>query len=242
MSKLDIQNFVKELNRINDAPNPDTYVEKTRALLAEGDAVFNASINIKQRIADGSFRKAISGVTYIEEIFNEGTIQRPVVDLVQQGGTMLGIGLLGYTYIMERQLANNKRVVIVHWKDKREDSFEVFSSLKNFCLSYKEYNYNTLSNYLSKRKIAYSNEHIHIERKNVFLKPKPDIDLRIRRIFPVVRKVPLKEANDAIRDLNYWLTQPATKRIAAVTYLLSQSLEKGQRIDKTRIVKRKCKA
>jgi len=102
MSQLDIDNFIKELNNINDAPNPETYTEKTRALLLEGDTVFEASSIIKERIANGSFQKTISGVTYIEEITSKGIINRPVVDLVQQGGTMLGIGLLGYTYIMEK--------------------------------------------------------------------------------------------------------------------------------------------
>jgi NTE family protein len=38
----------------------------------------------------------------IEELVDGEIVHRPVVDLVQQGGTMLGIGLLGYTYIMER--------------------------------------------------------------------------------------------------------------------------------------------
>jgi hypothetical protein len=68
-----------------------------------------------------------------------------------------------------------KRVVLVHWKNKPENPYEVFSSLKNFCLSYKDYNYNTLSNYLSKGKVPYANQDIHIERKSVFLKPKPEI-------------------------------------------------------------------
>lgn len=114
--------------------------------------------------------------------------------------------------------------------------------MKSFCLSYTEYNYNTMSNYLSKRKIAYHKEHIHIERKNVLLKPKSDNELRIRRIAPVVRKLHLKKANDAIRDLDYWLAQPASERIATVTFLISQSLKTGQRINKRRIVKRKRKA
>ena len=102
----DIQDFLKELDRINDSPNPEKYERRTRDLLAEGDAVFEASTNVKKRIADGSFQRTISGQTYIEEYVEENKNQirkeRPVVDLVQQGGTMLGIGLLGYTYVMEK--------------------------------------------------------------------------------------------------------------------------------------------
>jgi hypothetical protein len=116
----------------------------------------------------------------------------------------------------------------------------VFSSLKNFCLSYAEYNYNTLSNYISKKKIAYENEKIRIERKNIFSKPKESRNIT-RSIVPVVRKVRLKEADDEVRDLAYWLAQPVAARINAVTFLISQSLKKGERMDKTKIVKRKMK-
>ena len=143
---------------------------------------------------------------------------------------------------MDKSPVINKRVVVVYWKNKKEEPFEVFSSLKNFCLSYKDYNYNTLSNYLSREKIAYDNDNVHIERKNIILKPKTGNSTVIKRsIVPVVRKVPLKEANDAAHDVTYWLTRPASERVAAATYLMLQSLEKGQKIDKTRIVKRKLK-
>lgn len=142
---------------------------------------------------------------------------------------------------MNKAASNNKRVVVVYWKNKKEDPLEVFSSLKNFCLSYKEYNYNTLSNYLSREKKAYDNEHVHIERKNVFLKPKVN-NTQIRQIAAVVRRVPLKEAQDTIRDLEYWLSKPVAERGAAVTYLMSQLLKNGQRLDKTIIVKRKLKS
>jgi hypothetical protein len=76
----------------------------------------------------------------------------------------------------------------------------------------------------------------------VILKPISDRSFPVRRIAHVVRKVPLKEANDTMRDLDYWLAQPAVERIATVTYLMSQFIEKGQRLDKSIIVKRKLKA
>lgn len=93
----------------------------------------------------------------------------------------------------------NKRVVVAYWKNHPENPIEVFSSLKNFCLSYQDYNYNTLSNYLSKAKVPYETEKVRVERKNIFLQPKTSN----RKIVSVVRKVSLKEANDYEHDLNY---------------------------------------
>jgi hypothetical protein len=136
-----------------------------------------------------------------------------------------------------------KRVVVVHWKNKPEDPFEVFSSLKNFCLSYEDYNYNTLSNYLSKGKIAYDNQQMRIERKLVILKPKNNPDSAAKRsIVPVVRKVLLHEADDAKKDMNFWLSKSPLDRISAVTDLISDSMKKSKRLDKKKIVKRKLKA
>ena len=95
----------------------------------------------------------------------------------------------------------NKCVVVVYWKNHPENPIEVFSSLKNFCLSYLEYNYNTLSNYLSKAKVPYETDKVRVERKNIFLQPK----IQVRKIIPVIRKVALKQANDYKQDLNYWM-------------------------------------
>ena len=137
--------------------------------------------------------------------------------------------------------ASNKRVVLVYWKNQPENPFEVFSNLKNFCLSYKEYNYNTISNYLSKDKIAYDNKDIRIERKNVILKPKAVSKTFERKIVPVVRKVLLSEANDNVHDLEYWLNKPVKDRATAVTQIISQSLTAGQRMDKLRVIKKPMK-
>ncbi|AMP97600.1 hypothetical protein AY601_0651 [Pedobacter cryoconitis] len=130
-----------------------------------------------------------------------------------------------------------KRVIVVFWKNNMESPFEVFSNLKNFCLSYPQFNYNTISNYLSKAKVAYENQEIRIERKNIISKPAPE--LRIRKIAPVLRKVMMKDANDEQHDLKYWLGRPVKERAAAVTYIISQSLAKGQRMDKTKLVKKR---
>ncbi len=64
-----------------------------------------------------------------------------------------------------------RRVIIVTWKGENK-STEVFSSLKNFCLSYTQYNYHSLTNHLSKTDKSYENETIKIERAPVFTKPK----------------------------------------------------------------------
>ncbi|KEQ28080.1 hypothetical protein [Pedobacter antarcticus] len=140
---------------------------------------------------------------------------------------------------MEILSVQGKRVIVVFWKNNTENPFEVFSNLKNFCLSYPQFNYNTISNYLSKAKVAYENQEIRIERKNIILKPKPAPEPRIRKIAPVLRRVMLKDANDEQHDLIYWLGRPVKERAAAVTHIISQSLTKGQRMDKTKLVKKR---
>jgi hypothetical protein len=132
----------------------------------------------------------------------------------------------------------NKRVVVVYWKNQPENPIEVFSSLKNFCLSYLEYNYNTLSNYLSKAKVPYETDKVRLERKNIFLKPK----IQERKILPLLRKVVLKEANDYTQDLNYWMTKTPAERLSALSFLVRQSIKKDQKLDKTKIIKRKLRS
>ncbi|MFP5082170.1 hypothetical protein [Pedobacter sp. JCM 36344] len=140
---------------------------------------------------------------------------------------------------MEIYQPQKKRVIVVFWKNNPEAPFEVFSNLKNFCLSYTQYNYNTISNYLSKAKVPYENSDMRIERKSIISKPKPVIGSRVRKIVPVLRRVMMKDADDEDRDLKYWLSRPVTERAAAVTFIISQSLTKGQRMDKTKLVKKR---
>ena len=136
--------------------------------------------------------------------------------------------------------ARSKTVIVVYWKNKKDNPFEVYSSLKNFCITHNTYNYNTLSNYLSKRRIAYENDQLRIERKQIISKPLVN-ETRVRTIVPVVRKVLLKEANDQFNDLEYWLNKPAVERISAVSHIIAQSIKKDQRMDKEKIVKGKLK-
>jgi hypothetical protein len=62
-------------------------------------------------------------------------------------------------------------------------------------------------------------------------------------ITPVVHKTPLKSLDEKMNDLNYWLGQPLVKRLEAVTFLISQTVDlKTTRMDKTHVVRRKLKA
>ena len=112
-----------------------------------------------------------------------------------------------YINIMEINQPQKKRVIVVFWKNNPETPFEVFSNLKNFCLSYTQYNYNTISNYLSKAKVPYENSDMRIERKSIISKPKPVTGSRVRKIVPVLRRVMMKNTDDEDRDLKYWLSR-----------------------------------
>ena len=96
-----------------------------------------------------------------------------------------------------------------------------------------------MSNYLSKAKVAYENHEIRVERKSIISRPKPvSSETRIRKMALVVRKVMIRDANDEKYDLKYWLSRSVKERAAAVTFIISQSLKKGQRLDKTKLVKK----
>ena len=138
-----------------------------------------------------------------------------------------------------KELSNNKkRVVLVWWKDDRDTAFEIFSNLKNFCLSYPDYNYNTLSNYLSKLRIPYNKPDIRVERMDIILKPKYNEMVGWNReIVPVVRKVKINSANDEKRDIKYWMTKTPKERVAAVTFLNSQLFPSMTKMNKTKVVK-----
>jgi len=64
----------------------------------------------------------------------------------------------------------NKRVVLVHWKRFAGIDIDVFSSLKGFCDSYPDFNYHTINNYLSKKKIPFENDEVKIERQPLIQK------------------------------------------------------------------------
>ncbi len=62
-------------------------------------------------------------------------------------------------------------------------------------------------------------------------------------IAPILHKAQLKSLDKKMNDLNYWLAQPLVKRLEAVTFLISQTVDlKTTRMDKTHVVRRKLKA
>ena len=63
------------------------------------------------------------------------------------------------------------------------------------------------------------------------------------KIAKVVNIVPLESFDEKMDDLNYWLAQPLIKRLEAVTFLISQTVDlHNTRMDKSHVVKRKMKA
>jgi hypothetical protein len=59
-------------------------------------------------------------------------------------------------------------------------------------------------------------------------------------IAPILQKAPLNSLDEKMNDLNYWLAQPPIKRLEAVTFLISQTVDlKTTRMDKTHVVRRR---
>lgn len=83
-------------------------IKKTTNFFTTANEILEKSINDPQRklkdkfTADGLIKKELISDATVNENYAENSIERPVVDLVQQGGGMYGIALLGYTYIMEK--------------------------------------------------------------------------------------------------------------------------------------------
>lgn len=94
-------NFSEEDKKITK-----TYFDAADSILSK--AIENEELSLKEKInSDGEIDiKWISDATIIEKtldgVGNVVEKQRPIIDLVQQGGGMWGIALLGYCYIMEK--------------------------------------------------------------------------------------------------------------------------------------------
>ncbi len=54
-----------------------------------------------------------------------------------------------------------------------------------------------------------------------------------RKIALVVRKVNMKNTNQSIEDMEYWLSKTPQERLSAVTFLINQNMAPGKRMDKT---------
>jgi hypothetical protein len=138
---------------------------------------------------------------------------------------------------------SRRRVILAYWKGKMENPFEVFSNLKVFCGTYPAFSYNTLNNYISKERKAFENDLVRIERKVLITRPGSGAEREAVpfKMVRTVRKGLMKEIDQGGEDLEYWLSRSPHERVAAVTFIMSQSLQPGQRMDKLIVVKRKMK-
>lgn len=63
------------------------------------------------------------------------------------------------------------------------------------------------------------------------------------KIALVSNKVPIKSFDEKMSDLKYWLEQPPVKRLEAVTFLISQTVDiTTTRLDKSHVIRRKMKS
>jgi hypothetical protein len=62
-----------------------------------------------------------------------------------------------------------------------------------------------------------------------------------RQMKMVVNKILMKDHDQASQDLQYWLSKTPQERLAAVTFLINQNIEKGQRMDKTKFSQKRLK-
>ena len=68
---------------------------------------------------------------------------------------------------------------------------------------------------------------------------KSDIEKPTLRMARVVRKGLLRDIDQDKDDTAYWRTKSVKERAAAVTFLISQSLKPGERMDKSFVRKKK---
>jgi hypothetical protein len=125
-----------------------------------------------------------------------------------------------------------KRVVVLIWKSQVENPIEVYSNLKILCESHPAFNYNTLNNYLSKRKVPYENEMVRIERKIVHAEP-----IKRKQIALVGKKVKAQGHNEEKQNRDFWLSCSVPERLDAVARLRAQVI-KNERMDRTFGLKR----
>lgn len=108
---MESTSFFKRLseNGIIDEPDLSIATRKTATLLQKADALWDNAITTgrlgnKVYELNGEYviKREIISEAWVAETVNGVLVERPVIDLVQQGGGMFGIALVGYTYIMEK--------------------------------------------------------------------------------------------------------------------------------------------
>lgn len=138
---------------------------------------------------------------------------------------------------MSKSQHNGRRKILVFWKSRSKNKYEVFSNLKHFTRSYPEYCYNSLNNYLSRTKKAYETDVLCVEL--ILGSTKTRANRTGFKLAPVVQKRLLCSFDESKEYLDYWLSRSVKERAAAITFIISQSLQPGEKLDKTAIVKRK---
>jgi hypothetical protein len=129
------------------------------------------------------------------------------------------------------------RVVLLYWKNRPDNPFEIFSNLRLLSNRYPGFNYNTLNNYLSKNKLPFENQDVRIERVEVNRHAAAAIPGR--KMVLQGRKVRMKGNDEELQDKQFWLSRTPAERLQAATELSLQLLGKEQKMDRTKVVKRK---
>lgn len=106
---MDVRNIIEKAvdqQLIDKEARSDANIYDTGSFLKEADDKLEKAIadkpKLKEKIINGVIDPKYISEGYVKEEFDDNTVERPVIDLVQQGGGMFGIALLGYTYIMEK--------------------------------------------------------------------------------------------------------------------------------------------
>ncbi len=55
-----------------------------------------------------------------------------------------------------------------------------------------------------------------------------------RKIAMVVTQRNLKDKNQSLEDMNYWLSKTPQERLSSVTFLINQNLKPGQKMDRSK--------
>jgi hypothetical protein len=137
---------------------------------------------------------------------------------------------------------SKRRVILVNWKNRIENSFEIFSNLQVFCQSYPGYGYNTLIYYLTPNDRVFEDEKVRIERIALICEPlhHPSGECENQNgLFTSTFEI----WNLKRDDIDFWLTRSPEERLFAAEFFSLGQMEPinkiGLTMDKTIIKKGK---
>ena len=105
-----MESYFEFLNNPSGTLDPEL-VKNVKQYFDIGDTILQEAIdanedNFKDKFKPGTTeirREVISDAFVVENVIGKDEkVTRPIIDLVQQGGGMFGVALLGYTYVMEK--------------------------------------------------------------------------------------------------------------------------------------------